>query len=116
MEKNLLSCSRVLAWLVVHKITELPLSIQLQKSATKFYNCPDISSRFSMKLVSAYVPTVPDHQGQSRIDHSVIAVLASWLSRPNQATSNHTIYEHTTSKWLKLAATAKIAVACSLLL
>ncbi len=51
MEKNS-SCIRVLAWLVVHKIAELPLTTPLQKSAIKFYNRPDISSRFAIKLVS----------------------------------------------------------------
>ncbi len=38
MEKNLLSCSRVSAWLVVHQIAELQLTSPLKKSATKFYN------------------------------------------------------------------------------
>ena len=37
MEKNS-SCSRVLAWLVVHRIAELQLTAPLQKSATKFFN------------------------------------------------------------------------------
>ncbi len=36
MKKNLLSCSRVSAWLVVHQIAELQLTAP--KSATKFYN------------------------------------------------------------------------------
>ena len=38
MDKNLLSCSRVSARLVVHQIAELQLTAPLQKSATKFYN------------------------------------------------------------------------------
>ena len=37
MEKNS-SCSRVLAWLVVHQIAELQLTALLQNSTTKFYN------------------------------------------------------------------------------
>ncbi len=52
MEKNSLSCSRVSAWLVVHQIVELQLTALLQKSATKFYNRPQYSSRFALKLVS----------------------------------------------------------------
>ncbi len=38
MKKNSLSCSRVLAWLVVHNIAELQLTTPFQKGATKFYN------------------------------------------------------------------------------
>ncbi len=45
MDKNLLSCSRVSARLVVHQIAELQLTAPLQKSASKFY-------RFALKLVS----------------------------------------------------------------
>ncbi len=36
MEKNLLSCNRVSARLVVHQIAKLQLTAPLQKSATKF--------------------------------------------------------------------------------
>ncbi len=56
MDKNSLSCSRVSARLVVHQIAELQLTAPLQKSATNLYNpasiFPDISSRFTLKLVS----------------------------------------------------------------
>ena len=62
MEKNL-SCSRVLAWLVVYQIVELQLTAQLQKSATKFYNRPwyflqirsKISERRLRQILSPYV-------------------------------------------------------------
>ncbi len=37
MKKNS-SCSRALAWLVVHQIAELQLTISFQKSANKLYN------------------------------------------------------------------------------
>ncbi len=52
MEKNSFSYSRVSAWLVVHQITELQLTAPLQKVLQSFITGPDISSRFTLKLVS----------------------------------------------------------------
>ena len=52
MEKNS-SCSRVLAWLVVHQIAELQLTAPLQKSATKFYNRPRYFFQIRSKISEA---------------------------------------------------------------
>ena len=54
MEKNS-SCSRVSARLVMHQLAELQLTAPLKKSATKFYNRPNISSRFALQFSRYFV-------------------------------------------------------------
>ena len=49
MINNLLSCNRVSAWLRVHQIVELQLTIPLQKSATKFYDRASIFPPYSLQ-------------------------------------------------------------------